>query len=40
MTKPELIELLKKLNIPVNEGTPSDKVIEDPEIIYFWDYYW
>lgn len=40
MTKPELVDLLKKLNIPVNEGTPNDKVIEDPEIIYFWDYLW
>ena len=40
MTKPELVKLLKGLNIPVNEGTPNDKVIEDSEIIYFWDYYW
>lgn len=40
MTKSELVELLKGLNIPVNEGTPNDKVIEAPEIIYFWDYYW
>lgn len=40
MIKPELIELLESLKIPVNEGTPNDKVIEDPEIIYFWDYYW
>lgn len=40
MTKPELIDLFKKLNIPLNEGTPADKIIEDKEIIYFWDYYW
>lgn len=40
MTKSELVELLKGLNIPFNEGTPNDKVIENPEIIYFWDYYW
>lgn len=40
MTKPELIDLLKKLEIPFNEGTPNDKVIEASEIIYFWDYNW
>ena len=40
MTKPKLVDLLKGLEIPVNEGTPSDEVIEKPEIIYFWDYYW
>ena len=40
MTKPELVDLLKELEIPVNEGTPTDEVIEDPEIIYFWDYLW
>ena len=40
MTKPELIDLLKELNMPFSEGTPSDKIIEEPEIIYFWDYYW
>lgn len=40
MTKPELVDLLKELNVPVNEGTPADKIVEDPEIIYFWDYYW
>ena len=40
MTKPELVELLKELDIPLNEGTPAYKIIEEPEIIYFWDYYW
>ena len=40
MTKPELIKLLKELKIPVNEGTPSDKNIETPEVLYFWDYLW
>lgn len=40
MTKPELVELLKNLKIPFNEGTPADKTIEDTEIIYFWDYLW
>ena len=40
MTKPELINLLKELDIPMNEGTPSDDVIEAPEVIYFWDYLW
>ena len=40
MTKPELIELIRGLEIPFNEGTPSDEIIEKPEIIYFWDYLW
>lgn len=40
MTKTELEELISSLKIPYNEGTPNDKVIEDPEIIYFWDYLW
>lgn len=40
MTKPELIELIRGLKIPFNEGTPSDGIIEEPEIIYFWDYLW
>lgn len=40
MTKPELVELLKKLNIPMNEGTPSDTNVEKPEVVYFWDYLW
>lgn len=40
MTKPELVVLLKELKIPVNEGTPSDEIIEEAEIIYFWDYIW
>ena len=40
MTKPELIELLESLNIPVNEGTPSDNNIKESEIVYFWDYNW
>ncbi len=40
MTKPELVELLDSLEIPVNEGTPSDDNIEKPEIVYFWDYVW
>ena len=40
MTKPELIDLLKELDIPMNEGTLSDDVIEASEVIYFWDYLW
>lgn len=40
MTKPELVELLDSLEIPVNEGTPNDNNIEKPEIVYFWDYIW
>lgn len=40
MTKPELIKLLKELEIPINEGTPTDEVIEEKEILYFWDYLW
>lgn len=40
MTKPELEELLKSLNVPVNEGTPEDVVIEAPVRICFWEYNW
>ena len=40
MTRPELVELLDSLEIPVNEGTPSDKNIEAIEVVYFWDYLW
>ena len=40
MTKPELEELLKSLNVPINEGTPEDAVVEAPTRISFWEYYW
>ena len=40
MTKLELINLLKELDIPMNEGTPNDDAVEAPEVIYFWDYLW
>lgn len=40
MTKPELIELLNSLRIPVNEGTPEDTEVEAEVRICFWDYLW
>ena len=40
MTKTELIQLLSELNIPVNEGTPEDTVVEAEVRVCFWDYIW
>lgn len=40
MTKPELVELLNELNVPVAEGTPEDTKMEAPFRICFWDYDW
>lgn len=40
MTKSDLVKLLNELNIPVNEGTPEDEVIEAPVRVCFWDYDW
>lgn len=40
MTKEELTELLKELQIPINEGTPEDDMIEEPVRLCFWDYLW
>lgn len=40
MTKPELIDLLKSLEIPVSEGAPKDDDMEEEVRIHFWEYNW
>lgn len=40
MTKTELVELLKELDIPINEGTPEDTAVETEVRVCFWDYIW
>lgn len=40
MSKEELNELLKELEVPLSEGPPKDEDIEDDERINFWDYNW
>ena len=40
MTKEELVELLKKLQIPLSECSPKDYDIEEEIRIHFWDYVW
>lgn len=40
MTKTELVDLLKELEIPISECTPQDEDMEADERIYFWDYIW
>ncbi len=40
MTKAELINLLNKLNIPVNEGIQNDKDTNVYPRIVFWEYGW
>lgn len=40
MTKPELVNLLKGLNIPLSEETPKDNDIEEEIRIHFWEYNW
>lgn len=40
MTKEELVELLKELNIPLSECSPKDDNIEEEIRIHFWDYVW
>ncbi len=40
MTKNKLIEILKSLNIPVNEGIQNDKDANIYPRIVFWDYLW
>lgn len=40
MIKEDLIKLLESLEIPINEGTPEDTVIEAEARICFWDYFW
>lgn len=40
MTKEELVELLKELNVPLSECSPKDVDIEEEIRIHFWDYVW
>lgn len=40
MKKIELIELLKLLGVPFNEGIQSDKNTNSLQRIVFWDYIW
>lgn len=40
MTKEEFIEILKKLNIPTNEGIQNDKYTDIYPRLVFWDYVW
>ena len=40
MTKEELVELLKELNVPLSESTPKDDEMEEEIRIHFWDYIW
>lgn len=40
MTKEELVELLKELNVPLSESTPKDNDMEEEIRIHFWDYIW
>ncbi len=40
MTKTELVDILKKLNVPISESTPEDDEMEADIRICYWDYYW
>ena len=40
MTKKELIDLLKELDIPINEGIQNDKDKYTFPRIVFWEYVW
>ena len=40
MQKAEFIEILKQLNIPLNEGIQNDKDVHTYPRIVFWDYTW
>lgn len=40
MTKEELVDLLKELQVPLSEATPKDDDIEEEIRIHFWDYVW
>lgn len=40
MTKEELVELLRSLNVPLSECSPSDDDMEAEVRIHFWDYIW
>lgn len=40
MTKKELVELLKKIAVPLSECSPSDDDMEAEIRICYWDYIW
>jgi len=40
MTKQELVDLLKELEIPLSESTPRDEDMEKEIRICYWDYIW
>lgn len=40
MNKKELLKLLKSLKVPLTEGVPEDKHMEDETRICFWEYVW
>lgn len=40
MSKEELVQLFKELNVPISEGPPKDDDIEVDIRINFWDYNW
>ena len=40
MTKEELVNLLKELDVSLSEETPRDDQMEDEIRIHFWDYIW
>ncbi len=40
MSKEELVELLKELQVPLSESTPQDDDMEAEIRICFWDYIW
>ena len=40
MSKEELEELLKELNVPISESTPKDEDMEEEIRIHYWEYNW
>lgn len=40
ISKEELIQLFKKVDVPISEGPPDDNDIEAEIRINFWDYIW
>lgn len=40
MTKQELVDLLKELEVPLSESTPRDEDMEKEIRICYWDYNW
>ena len=40
MTKQEMVQLFKELNVPISESTPRDNDMEEEFRLHYWDYYW